>query len=103
MEQRIDKHSSLVNTAAEHADRFGFSVIPVRPDKKPYIKWEEFQTRRATREEIIRWWKGQRKNPRHKNIRDRAAHPTRPVSCLTFPDLNTGRNRRRSCISLRNN
>lgn len=35
----------------------GFSVIPIKPNKKPYISWEEFQARRATREEIIEWWK----------------------------------------------
>jgi len=34
----------------------GFSVIPVQSDKKPYLKWEQFQRRRATLEEIRRWW-----------------------------------------------
>ncbi|MGA2462777.1 MAG: bifunctional DNA primase/polymerase [Thermodesulfobacteriota bacterium] len=34
----------------------GFSVIPVKQDKKPYIKWEEFQTRRPTEDEIRQWW-----------------------------------------------
>jgi len=34
----------------------GFSVIPVRPDKKPFIKWEEFQKRRPTEDEIRQWW-----------------------------------------------
>lgn len=41
----------------------GYSVIPVNPSsdeeigKKPYIGWTEFQTRRATPEEIKVWWK----------------------------------------------
>jgi len=35
----------------------GFSIIPIKPDKKPYIKWEPFQTRSATPEEIRQWWK----------------------------------------------
>jgi hypothetical protein len=34
----------------------GFSVIPVRPDKTPFIKWEEFQKRRPTEDEIRQWW-----------------------------------------------
>jgi hypothetical protein len=34
----------------------GLSVIPVKVDKKPLIKWEEFQQRRATAEEIQQWF-----------------------------------------------
>lgn len=33
----------------------GFSVIPVGQDKKPLIKWEEYQKRKPTNEEIIKW------------------------------------------------
>lgn len=34
----------------------GLSVIPIRPgDKKPLIDWAEFQTRRATADEIEQW------------------------------------------------
>jgi len=39
----------------------GFSVIPIRPDKQPFIQWKEFQKRRATKEEIKKWvsqWPG---------------------------------------------
>ena len=33
------------------------SVIPIKPnDKKPCIKWEEFQKRKSTPEEIKSWW-----------------------------------------------
>ena len=35
----------------------GFSVIPVKGNKKPYIPWTEFQERKATVEEIEQWWK----------------------------------------------
>jgi hypothetical protein len=35
----------------------GFSVFPVRQDKKPAVKWKEFQERYATDEEIVRWKK----------------------------------------------
>jgi replicative DNA helicase len=32
------------------------SVIPVGRDKKPLVSWKEFQTRKATKEEITDWW-----------------------------------------------
>jgi hypothetical protein len=34
----------------------GFSVIPVGKIKKPFVKWEEFQKRRATDDEVKSWW-----------------------------------------------
>ncbi len=42
--------------AALHYREKGFSVIPIRPDKKPFIQWADFQKRRATAEEIRAWW-----------------------------------------------
>ena len=33
----------------------GFSVIPVGQDKKPLLKWEEFQQRKPAEEEIKKW------------------------------------------------
>lgn len=36
--------------------RIGWSVIPVGPDKKPLIRWLEFQSRIATDEEVMAWW-----------------------------------------------
>ncbi len=35
----------------------GFSVIPVKPTKKPFIKWEKYQTERAEPDQIRAWWK----------------------------------------------
>jgi len=32
--------------------RMNLSVIPVRPDKKPYVSWTEYQKRLATEDEI---------------------------------------------------
>jgi hypothetical protein len=46
----------LCQAALTYFEKFGFSVAPIKLDKKPYIKWEEFQTHRATRKEIIEWW-----------------------------------------------
>ena len=34
----------------------GYSVIPVRDDKKPYIKWQEYQTKKADKRQIEYWW-----------------------------------------------
>ncbi len=47
--------SNCLQAAQDYAGR-GFSIIPIRPDKKPYIKWEPYQTRRATADEIKSWW-----------------------------------------------
>lgn len=48
--------SDILNAALEYVD-MGFSVIPVRRNnKRPYIKWEEFQRRHPTREEVEAWW-----------------------------------------------
>jgi len=43
--------------AALYYQKQGFSVIPVNADKKPIIKWEEFQKRIASPEEIKSWFK----------------------------------------------
>ena len=34
-----------------------FSIIPTKADKKPYIKWEKYQTQRADKKQIEAWWK----------------------------------------------
>lgn len=36
--------------------RRGFSVIPCKKDKKPYIKWEPYQLQKPSEEEIKKWW-----------------------------------------------
>lgn len=46
----------MLNTALELLDR-GISVIPIEPKgKKPLVRWEEFQHRRATEEEVEAWF-----------------------------------------------
>lgn len=42
--------------AALQYQQKGFPVIPIRPDKKPFISWQEFQSRKATEAEIKNWW-----------------------------------------------
>src|SRR4030042_291630 len=43
--------------ALDYREKLNLSVIPANKDKKPLIKWEEFQTRKPTTEEIEAWWK----------------------------------------------
>ena len=38
-----------------YVERFGMSVIPMTEDKKPAIKWAEFQERRPTVKELLDW------------------------------------------------
>jgi len=49
------KMESILNAALEYA-KIGFSVIPCRQDKKPLLKWEQFQKRRADEKEIRGWF-----------------------------------------------
>ena len=44
-----------LDAALEYLDR-GWAVIPIKGDKRPAIKWAEFQTRLPTEEEVIGWW-----------------------------------------------
>ena len=34
----------------------GLSVIPIKPNKKPFIKWANYQTEKASAEQVIGWW-----------------------------------------------
>jgi hypothetical protein len=43
--------------AALSYEQMGFSVIPLIPgQKKPMIKWQQYQKERATAEQITKWW-----------------------------------------------
>lgn len=48
--------NNLMEAALTYAEKFGFSIIPVMPNKKPFVPWTEYQGRRATVEEIRTWW-----------------------------------------------
>ena len=47
---------NILNAALRYREQ-GFSVIPVKQDKKPYIKWERYQTEKAEPDTILKWWK----------------------------------------------
>lgn len=49
--------NDILTAALEYAGKFGFSVIPIRPDKKkPHVKWEPYQKQKATLDQIRSWW-----------------------------------------------
>ena len=47
--------SNILNAALAY-QKMGLSIIPVGINKKPLIKWEEYQRRRATPDEIRAWF-----------------------------------------------
>lgn len=48
MKSRLDQALSLMQR--------GCSIIPVRPDKKPLIKWTQHQLEKADDQQIRDWW-----------------------------------------------
>src|SRR3989344_365389 len=53
MEQIINQK---LKAALQYAE-MGLSIIPTGADKRPLIKWEAYQNRCATIDEINNWWK----------------------------------------------
>lgn len=47
--------NDMLAEAVCYVFRDGFSVIPMGQDKKPLIKWKEYQDRKPTFEEIVAW------------------------------------------------
>lgn len=48
--------NKILKAALEYEQK-GFSVFPVKSDKKPFVKWEKYQTERAEPDQIREWWK----------------------------------------------
>ena len=48
---------NIMDSALEYC-KMGFSVIPVKPGgKKPLVKWEPYQSEKASEDQIRAWWK----------------------------------------------
>ncbi len=47
--------NKLLNAAIEY-NGMGFSVIPCKKNKKPFLKWTKYQTHRASQDQIKKWW-----------------------------------------------
>lgn len=73
------KTKNTYSKALEYVER-GWSVIPVGLDKKPKIKWQEFQKRLPTEKEVESWFKKTGNN---------IAIVTGSISGLTVVDLDT--------------
>lgn len=74
---------SVLDFAEEYLSK-GYSVIPIRPgDKKPLIKWQEYQERLASAAEIYSWFRKSGVEGASPNI----AIVTGPISGLTVVDV----------------
>lgn len=52
-----DNSKIVLKTALRYVNDLGLSIIPVRADnKKPFIKWAEYQKSIATKEQITKWF-----------------------------------------------
>jgi len=47
--------TSMLDIAKRYTDR-GYSIIPLRTDKRPLLPWMEFQRRKASVDELLEWW-----------------------------------------------
>ena len=45
----------MISAALSYID-LGYSIIPVQANKKPYVKWTEFQKNPPNREQVTEWW-----------------------------------------------
>ncbi len=52
----MNTRNELEQSALEYREKYGFSVIPIRRDKKPFIGWLKYQETLPTSEEISLWW-----------------------------------------------
>jgi len=62
----------------------GYSVFPVRHDKRPYFSWEPYQHRKPTRDELNSWW-----GAKGKYAKSNVAIVTGKVSNLTVVDIDS--------------
>lgn len=48
---------SILEVAKEYLEK-GYSIIPIKEgDKKPLVKWQEYQSRKATLDEVASWYR----------------------------------------------
>ena len=47
--------STRLKAAIEY-QQMGFSVIPVRRNKRPYFEWREYQIEKASESQLRKWW-----------------------------------------------
>ena len=55
----MDALNNMQNTLLQEALKYlkkKKSIIPINSQKKPYIKWQEYQNKLPTIEEVKTWW-----------------------------------------------
>jgi len=62
----------------------GYSVFPVKHDKRPYFSWEEYQHRKPTKDELNAWW-----GSKGKYVGSNIAIVTGETSNLTVIDIDS--------------
>lgn len=50
-----NKTNQILEQALFLAEKVGWSIIPVGKNKKPLIRWEKYQTEKATKEQLTKW------------------------------------------------
>jgi hypothetical protein len=54
----MDAHGLVIEAIDDYTAQ-GWSIIPIRSgDKRPLVRWEEFQYRRPREEEVQAWFSG---------------------------------------------
>lgn len=71
-----------LDSALYYLNKCNFSIIPAKPDKKPYLQWQEWQKQKPPESVVRKWWTEQYK---FANI----AIITGKVSNLTVLDVDT--------------
>jgi hypothetical protein len=51
----MSQDSQMLKSALWYGKK-GFSVIPIKGDKRPYLSWEKYQRERASEDQIKQWW-----------------------------------------------
>ena len=46
----------LLDAALAYAEKLGWAIIPCGNNKKPLVKWKQYQTERPTIEQVRAWW-----------------------------------------------
>jgi len=46
----------MLKAALHYRNKYGFSLIPCKTDKRPIVKWEQHQREKPSVEQIKKWW-----------------------------------------------
>ncbi len=46
-----------IECALYYLTQLGWSIIPIKENKRPYIPWEKYQKEKPTVKQVKEWWK----------------------------------------------